>query len=102
MPRRSHKYDEAYAAVRRVVNEHDPEGLLEMGAPEDEYDPEVTDLVRLVLRGDSLDPRDVIATWARWFGEGVGFRREPLKRVATELQEVHQRFRAHPVPPTDT
>ena len=94
MPRRSEKYDEAYAAVRRVVNAHDPEGLIEMGAPEDEYDPEVTDLVRLVLRGDSLDRSDVVAAWARWFGDDKGFRRDRLRRVAAELQTLHERFRS--------
>jgi hypothetical protein len=31
MPRRSQKSDEANAAVRRVLNTHDPEGLIEMG-----------------------------------------------------------------------
>jgi hypothetical protein len=29
------------AAVRVLINQYDPEGLLGMRAPEDEYDPEV-------------------------------------------------------------
>ena len=40
-----------------------------MGAPEDEYDPEVTDLVRLVMRPEPFDDQDVDAIWCRWFGD---------------------------------
>jgi hypothetical protein len=94
--RRSQKYDDALSAVRVIVNTHDPEGLLAMDAPEDEYDPEVTDLVRLVLRGNVLDPSDVEAIWTRWFGNDDGFRGERLRAVTADLQELHQRLRSSP------
>ncbi|MFI7106768.1 hypothetical protein ACIBK9_10710 [Nonomuraea sp. NPDC050227] len=45
------KDDQVAAAVRVLINQYDPEGLLGMGAPEDEYDPEVRDLTALV-RGE--------------------------------------------------
>jgi hypothetical protein len=35
-----------FLAVRTVVNREDPVGLLDAGAPEDEYDPEVGDLIK--------------------------------------------------------
>ena len=34
-----------FLTARTAVNREDPVGLLGMGAPEDEYDPEVRDLV---------------------------------------------------------
>lgn len=40
-----------WSAVHAVVDAVDPEGLLAGGAPADEYDPEVPDLVRVVLNG---------------------------------------------------
>jgi hypothetical protein len=37
--------------VSAVVNELDPEGLLDMGAPGDEYAPEIDRLVSLTVEG---------------------------------------------------
>ncbi len=69
MARRSEKYDRAFSATRQIVNKHDPIGLIELGAPDDEYEPEVTDLVRLVLKDVPLDEGAVEAVWIRWFGD---------------------------------
>jgi len=66
---RAKAYSEAVAAVRVVVNRVDPMGLIAMGASEDEYDPEVTDLVRLVMAPASFGPDEVDAIWTRWFGD---------------------------------
>jgi hypothetical protein len=56
------------AAVRAVLNEHDPEGLLELGAPADEYDPEAEEFVRLLARGDEIKSAVVVDVWEHWFG----------------------------------
>jgi len=74
------------AAVRAVVNEQDPIGLLELGAPQDEYDPEVGDLAGL---GVPLNAQDVIDVFVRWFGSGTG-RIEPgvAERIATGINAV--------------
>lgn len=66
---RSNRYKEAFAATTEVVNRHDPIGLIEIGAPDDEYDPEVGDLVRMVLRNDPIEESDVEGVWIRWFGD---------------------------------
>ncbi|ALG14320.1 hypothetical protein [Kibdelosporangium phytohabitans] len=55
-------------AVRAVLNEHDPEGLLDLGAPDDEYDFEAEDFVRLLAHGDAIEPAVVVDVWERWFG----------------------------------
>jgi hypothetical protein len=58
---------ELRAAVRGVMNELDPEGLLRMGAPSDEYDGEVDDFVGVIVRVVEVTEALVRATWAKWF-----------------------------------
>ena len=79
------------AAVRAVVNEQDPIGLLELGAPEDEYDPEVGDLAELAV---PMNSQDVIDVFLRWFGSGTG-RIEPgvAERIATGINAVGELHR---------
>ncbi|MGB3409919.1 MAG: hypothetical protein WBA45_01875 [Microthrixaceae bacterium] len=62
-------YQRALVAVREVVNAWDPIGLIEIGAPDDEYDPESSDLVRLVLHRQPIDQKAVDDVWTRWFGD---------------------------------
>jgi hypothetical protein len=53
-----------FLAVRRVLNREDPIGLLRMGAPDDEYDPEIRDLIkwRTPVTADQVS-----AVFLRWF-----------------------------------
>ncbi|MEJ7764670.1 MAG: hypothetical protein WKF86_04170 [Acidimicrobiales bacterium] len=67
--RRSWPYDRVRAEVKRVVDAADPIGLLATGAPDDEYDFEVTDLVKLVLGPREITADRVDAVWTRWFGD---------------------------------
>jgi hypothetical protein len=57
------------AAVRVLINQYDPEGLLGMRAPEDEYDPEVRDLTALVRGEEEITADTVGSVWNRWFNE---------------------------------
>lgn len=83
-PRR--EVEQVRARVRRVVDEADPEGLLELGAPPDEYDPEIDDLTRLVVSG-RVTVESVLAVWERWFGPGSALQHDRvlLEHVAREL-----------------
>lgn len=92
MARRSKRYDDALAAVRHVVNKHDPEGLLELGAPRDEYDPEVSDLVRLVLREAPPNEVEIIEVWNRWFGDVRNLRGSVGQGMVADLCFLHERF----------
>ena len=49
----SRLYEEVKAQVKVLVDQADPEGLLGMGAPLDEYDDAVTELTRHVLKSMS-------------------------------------------------
>ncbi len=93
MPRRSQRYDDAFAAVRAVVDELDPIALLAGGAPSDEYDPEVGDLVLLVLRRDHFDEAAVDHVWRRWFGDDYSLAGSEVgASLTTALQLLQRRF----------
>ena len=66
---RSWPYDRVRAEVKRVVDAADPIELLATGAPDDEYNFEVTDLVKLVLGPREITAGRVDAVWTRWFGD---------------------------------
>lgn len=54
MPTRSSTaHDNLFTKVRRAINAADPEGLLRMGAPEDEYDQEAGRLAAAIRAMDA-------------------------------------------------
>jgi hypothetical protein len=59
--------------VRTVLNAHDPEGLLAVGGPEDEYTLEVDDFVRRLRNGQPISRQVVIDVWEGWFGPNSGY-----------------------------
>jgi hypothetical protein len=60
-----------FYAIRALINRYDPIGLLALGAPEDEYDPEVKTIVYQVHDAVTVhEIQDLIYTeFLRWFGE---------------------------------
>ena len=52
------RYQVLVAAIERAINETDPIGLLEIGAPSDEYAPEIGTIVPRLASVDRLE--DVI------------------------------------------
>ncbi|GAA2988819.1 hypothetical protein [Streptosporangium longisporum] len=86
--------DRLTAAVRALIDRYDPEGLLGMGAPDDEYDPEVRDLTALVRGGEEITADVVGSVWNRWFN-GVSDwctrRPEQVREVAAALEDLRDR-----------
>lgn len=58
-----------FLAVRAIVNEVDPVGLIEMGAPDDEYDSEVEDLIKW---REAVMADRVAEVFTKWFGPEDG------------------------------
>ncbi len=83
------RYDEAFAAVRHVVNEADPECLMQAGFPVDEYDPEVAQLVSLVLGPSAPSEAEVVAVWQRWFGDRHHVQGEAAAALTDDLGRLH-------------
>ena len=48
-------HQETWIKVKKAVDDADPEGLLAMGAPTDEYDDAVAELTRRLLKGEAVD-----------------------------------------------
>ncbi len=69
MVRRSRIYDTALASTREIVDKHDLIGLLEFGAPADEYSAQAFELVRMILSLEPVDEAAVNAVWTRSFGD---------------------------------
>jgi hypothetical protein len=59
--------------VSRLLREADPIGLIAIGAPDDEYDPEVsTILPRLCDANSAVDVRRIVhEEFVQWFGTDI-------------------------------
>jgi len=82
-------------AIERAMNEADPLGLLEGGAPSDEYAPEIgTILPRLV---NAQQPDDVTSVlheeFVRWFGESTAGPRDAYKALAGRIWAALMQYR---------
>jgi hypothetical protein len=95
-------YATLFAEVRRILNRHDPVGLIRMGMPEDEYEPEVgTILPRL---REAARPQDVQRLlheeFQHWFGSDTSMSGyEEFASAASEVWEALERFREGSEPP---
>jgi hypothetical protein len=67
VPEHTREYREVLLRIREIIDRYDPEGLLAMGSPEDEYEPEAHDLVRFVLGTQEPTRESVDFVWHRWF-----------------------------------
>lgn len=78
-----------FLAARAVVSAEDPVGLLALDAPEDEYDPEVRDLVK--WRGPVTSER-VIDVFVHWFGKDYRPPDDVALRIATGINDARTRL----------
>lgn len=81
-------------AIMAALNEEDVEGLLELGAPRDEYESEaamIADLLASIPRSDRTEDSimaAVSAVWGRMFGRSssdLEARRPSFRRIAQRL-----------------
>jgi hypothetical protein len=79
-----------FLAVRAVVNREDPVGLLAIGAPADEYDPEVRELVRLP---DVVTTEQVSTVFLRWFGKSGVMPSGMAARIADGINQARAQQR---------
>lgn len=79
---------EYFLRVRAVVNEVDPVGLIALGCPEDEYDPEVEDIVSL---SEHVNADEVLNVFVRWFGDDGRMERRHAEAIASAVIEAKSR-----------
>lgn len=89
------RYEALVAAVERAINEADPTGLLEIGAPPDEYAPEIGTIVPRLTSVDRLD--DVVAVlheeFIRWFGDDTAGPRHAHEASARRIWDAVVEYR---------
>jgi hypothetical protein len=66
------EYARLRAAITERLNAHDLLGVLDLGAPADEYDPEMEDFAALIAARETITPEVVATVWHKWFGDSFG------------------------------
>lgn len=78
-------------AVTACLNSHDLLGVLDLGAPADEYDPEMEDFVQLLAAREPITPEVVAVGWHKWFGDPSEQAEPPtaeMEALASDLQAL--------------
>lgn len=93
------EYARLRTAITERLNAHDLLGVLDLGAPADEYDPEMEDFAALIAAGETITPQVVATVWHKWFGDSLGNTDgEPeqptagMSALAADLQALQQDF----------
>lgn len=82
---------EIFYSVREIINKHDPARLIVIGAPEDEYDPEVKTIVYQLKNDQTIDQiQDMVyQEFIRWFNEKAIYgERESYLKIAIEIHQL--------------
>jgi len=83
------------AAVEQAIDDADPIGLLDGGAPADEYSPEIGTIVPRVVQAQNVD--EITATlheeFLRWFGDGTAGPRHAYEAPAGKAWTALLEFR---------
>jgi hypothetical protein len=82
-------------AVAKAIDESDPIGLLAIGAPADEYDPEVRTILPRLPGANGVE--DVLAIvheeFSRWFGADTAGPRQAYESAASRIWDAVRRYR---------
>lgn len=64
--------------VKLVLDDFDPEGLLALGAPKDEYLSEAREFAARIRHGETMTSDVVLHVWRKWFGQDCRLARNGL------------------------
>jgi len=83
------------AAVERAIDDADPIGLLEGGAPADEYAPEIGTIGPRVLNARSVEEVATVLheEFVRWFGDDTAGPRHAYEAPAGKIWKALLEFR---------
>jgi hypothetical protein len=76
-------YADYRQAMRELFNQVDPMALIDGGAPEDEYDPEIGDLLRW---RKPVTSQDISSVFERWFSTSIAS--EDAARLAAGIARI--------------
>lgn len=76
----------AYAQLEKIINHHDPLGLIHAGAPINEYEPEIKDLLnRRNEQSSGLDWTIIRTVFEFWFYPGC-ISKEKAQEIEKDIQ----------------
>jgi hypothetical protein len=75
-------------AVCELMTRYDPRGLIEIGAPRDEYEPEAVDIAALLLATGTITLDQFMTIWHHWFGDHPSDRPSDAAEIVAELQTL--------------
>lgn len=80
-------YGERFFAVTELLALYDPLGLIALGAPSDEYDPEAKTIMVQLDDAESVeDLHNIIYTeFVRWFDKSIAGEKEKYHPIAIEI-----------------
>lgn len=94
------RYGKYYKGIKEIVNRHDIEKLIACGSPDDEYDPEIFDIInRCISQADfgfeekfKKTVEDIFEFWfGKWEYGGE------IKKMSDELYEYIRSLRPHEI-----
>lgn len=88
------EYQEIFLEIRKIMNDADPAGLIALSAPEDEYDPEVGEI--LVRLGSCNSEKEVVLMFAdvlkKWFSDDICLDDSGCKLIAEQLFRLKSKY----------
>lgn len=79
------EYARLRSAITECLNAHDLLGVMDHGAPETEYDPEMEDFATLITAGAPITPEVVATVWHKWFGDSHGETAGEVEPATTKM-----------------
>ena len=83
-----------FHAVRKIVSEQDPIGIIFDDDNPDEYDAEVTDILPLLDQNYSVEElsKKIREIFVRWFGEQIASKYENYEQLAKKFLAIPRDF----------
>ncbi|MGI1659463.1 MAG: hypothetical protein ACRKFN_10835 [Desulfitobacterium sp.] len=77
-------YSPQFLELRKIVNKVDPIGLIKICCPDDEYDPEVIDILKLIPESQSIQQlaAKTHEIFVKWFDEEMASNYESYSEIA--------------------
>ena len=85
MENRNLKYIDLYNEVRKISNAHDLMGLIKIGSPDDEYDPETSKILPLLVK--SNNSQELATEIANIYNEMFDTDFKPSDKCITNIAE---------------
>ena len=83
------EYQEIYRKIKETINLHDPMGLLGMGAPDDEYENEISKIVSLCSHDLEENKKYIDKVFFDFFDEKL--EKNLLEKIAKDITNIMEK-----------